>query len=37
MTNKAKILAGKRKNQNVNPWLDLEKTPGVTIIEKTSR
>jgi hypothetical protein len=37
MTNKAKVIAGKRKTNPANPWLDLEKTPGVTIIEKTSR
>jgi hypothetical protein len=37
MTNKGKVVFGKRKTANANPWSDLEKAPGVTTIETASR
>jgi len=36
MTNKGKVLFGKPKTQQANPWAELQKYPGITIIETAS-
>jgi hypothetical protein len=37
MTNKGKVCFGKPKTQQENPWAELQKHPGVKIIEIASK